>query len=266
MGNTISQFFPPKPVFTESSLPDLTGRVYIITGASAGIGKELARLLYSRNGTVYVAARSAEKANAAIAWIKETHPSSQGTVRFLKLDLGDLTTIKPTVQQFLSQENRLDVLFNNAGVMIPPKGSRTTQGYDLQLGTNCVGPFLLTKLLIPTLLETAKIAPPGTVRVTWTSSGAADLMAPKGGVDVTSLGAELNKGAWGWYGVSKGGNVLHALEMQRRYGEQGIMSLVSPFPHPHNDTTPTCPIANLPFLSLSTRVTSEPNSNAMSIP
>jgi retinol dehydrogenase-12 len=238
MGYYWSQFFPPKPTFTESSLPDLKGRVYIVTGASAGIGKELARLLYSRNGTVYLAARSSDKANAAIAWIKETHPSSQGTARFLKLDLGDLTTIKRTAQEFLSQENRLDVLFNNAGVMIPPKGSKTTQGYELQLGTNCVGPFLLTKLLTPTLLQTAKIAPAGSVRVAWTSSGAADAMAPKGGVDVTSLGAENNKGAWGWYGVSKGGNVLHALEMQRRYGGEGVLSIVSLLPILHLSTPP----------------------------
>jgi retinol dehydrogenase-12 len=159
--------FPPSPAFTESNLPDLQGKVYIVTGASAGVGKELARLLYSRNGTVYVAARSSEKAQAAITWIREAHPGSQGVLHFLKLDLNDLEGIKPSAEEFLSKEKRLDVLFNNAGVMIPPQGSKTKQGYELQLGTNCIAPFLFTKLLTPLLISTAKSSPRGSVRVIW---------------------------------------------------------------------------------------------------
>lgn len=81
------------------------------------------------------------------------------------MDLADLSTIKGSVQKFLEQEDKLHVLFNNAGVMNPAPGSKTAQGYELQLGTNNIGTFLFTKLLTPTLAATAKAETPGTVRV-----------------------------------------------------------------------------------------------------
>ena len=241
MGQQFSQFFPPAPAFTETSLPNLSGKVFIVTGASAGIGKELSRLLYTHNATVYLAARSAEKAHAAISWIKEACPESKGNLQYLHLDLDDLSGIKASAESFLAKESRLDVLFNNAGVMVPPAGSTTKQGYELQLGTNCVAPFLFTKLLTPVLLETAKKEAKGSVRVIWVSSIAAQMSAPPGGVDMSNLEYTKNVNNWTKYGMSKGGNVFHALEYQRKYGGEGIVSLVrssfqiffarSPFPH-----------------------------------
>ncbi|KAF1840309.1 short-chain dehydrogenase [Cucurbitaria berberidis CBS 394.84] len=225
MGNQISQAYPPAAKFTETSLGDLKGKVYIVTGANAGVGKELARILYSRNGTVYVGARNSEKAKAAIAWIKESHPTAQGALHYLHLDLNDLEGIKPSVEEFLSKEKRLDVLFNNAGVMVPPQGSKTKQGYELQLGTNCVAPFLFTKLLTPLLAQTVKSSPAGSVRVIWVSSSAAHLGAPTGGVDLQNLDYHVDKWASQKYAVSKGGNVLHAVEFQRRYKQDGIVSV-----------------------------------------
>lgn len=226
MGNQFSQAFPPAPTFTEKSLGSLAGKIYIVTGANAGVGKELARILYSLNSTVYVAARSSEKAAAAIEWIKSQHPNSTGTLHYLSLDLGDLTTIKRTAQEFLSKETRLDVLFNNAGVMTPPQGSLTAQNHELQIGTNCVGPFLLTKLLTPILAATAANEIPGTVRVIWVSSSAAHLVAPKGGVDMTNISYKTDKSKETKYAVSKAGNVLHALEYSRRHASEGIVSIV----------------------------------------
>lgn len=227
MGSQFSQIFPPKPKFTEHSLPNLQGKVYIVTGASAGVGKELARLLYYRNGTVYLAARNARRVQAAIDWIRESHPDSTGALNFLRLDLNDLEGIKPTVDQFLGKEKRLDVLFNNAGVMVPPQGSMTKQGYELQLGTNCLAPFLFTKLLTPLLLQTAQASPAGQVRVIWVSSSAAHLMAPKGGVNMQNLDYKTDEPDWKKYSTSKGGNILHAVEYQRRYQSQGLISVVS---------------------------------------
>lgn len=228
MGNQLSQAFPPNANFTETSLTDLKGKVYIVTGASAGVGKELARLLYSHNGTIYVAARSHEKANIAIQWIKERHPDARGTLHYLHLDLNDLESVKPSAEGFLRREKRLDVLFNNAGVMVPSQSSQTKQGHDIQIGTNCLGPFLFTKLLTPLLAQTAKAAPQGSVRVIWVSSSAASLLAPKGGVDTSSLDARISKSKEHMYAVSKAGNVLHALEFRRRYQSQGIASVVRP--------------------------------------
>ena len=229
MGNQLSQMFPPAPTFTETSLPDLQGKVYIVTGASAGVGKELARLLYSHNGTVYCAARSSERANAAMTWMKEAHPSSTGSLHYLHLDLNDLDGIKPSAEAFLAKEQRLHVLFNNAGVMVPPLGSTTKQGLEMQLGTNCVAPFLFTKLLTPVLVSTAKMdgGQSGAVRVVWVSSSAAHLGAPTGGLDVRNLDYKKDATVFTKYAVSKGGNVLHAVEYQRRFGDEGVVSVVS---------------------------------------
>ncbi|XP_014558375.1 hypothetical protein COCVIDRAFT_14490 [Bipolaris victoriae FI3] len=224
MASQLSQAFPPAPKFTEENVPDLTSKVYIVTGASAGVGKELARLLYSRSGTVYVAARSAEKANTAISWIKERHPNATGQLHFLKLDLNDLRGIKSSAEEFLSKEQRLDVLFNNAGVMMPPQGSKTEQGYELQIGTNCLAPFLFTKLLTPLIVQTAKSSPPGSIRVAWVSSSAAEVVAPRGGVDMDNLDYKKDQSATTKYAISKAGNVLHAIEYQRRHKNDGVVS------------------------------------------
>jgi retinol dehydrogenase-12 len=104
-----------------------------------------------------------------------------------------LTTIKSSAAEFLSKEKNLHVLFNNAGVMRPPQGSKTVQGYELQLGVNNIAPFLFTKLLIPTLVSTAKLEPPNTVRVVWTSSTDLDAGGPNGGVELDNLDYHVQK-------------------------------------------------------------------------
>jgi retinol dehydrogenase 12 len=121
-------------------------------------------------------------------------------------------------------------LFNNAGVMVPPQGSKTKQGYELQLGTNNLAPFLFTELLTPVLVKTAKAKGPGNVRVVWVSSSAAELLSPNGGVEMDNLDYKREKGAWHKYGVSKAGNVLHAMEYAKRHGGEGIISVVSLLP------------------------------------
>lgn len=110
--------------------------------------------------------------------------------------------------------------------MIPPQGSKTKQGYELQLGTNNVAPFLFTKLLTPILLKTAKLEPPGSVRVVWTSSSAAESFSPKNGVDIANLDYKTDQSAWHKYGVSKAGNYLHGREFAKRYGGEGVISVV----------------------------------------
>ncbi|KAE9365733.1 NAD(P)-binding protein [Stipitochalara longipes BDJ] len=200
-------------------------KVYIITGASSGIGLELAKILYSKHAKVYIAARSKPKALSAITSIKTSSPNSAGALEFLPLNLADLSTIKSSAEEFLAKEKRLDILFNNAGVMNPPQGSKTVQGYELQLGTNCIGTFLFTQLLTPILLSTAKSSPPSTVRVIWVSSSAAEGLSPKGGVDMQNLGYKVEKLGMMKYGISKAGNYLHATEFSNRYGGEGVLSI-----------------------------------------
>ena len=197
-----------------------------MTGSSTGVGKELAQILYAKNAKVYVAARSEEKALKAIESIVAAFPDSKGSLVFLHLDLGDLTTIKKSAEDFLSKETKLDVLWNNAGCMVTPQGSKTEQGYEMQLGTNNVAPFLFTKLLTPILQSTAKTATPGSVRVVWVSSSAAELIAATNGLDMNNLDYKVDKSPQAKYGVSKAGNIFHAKEFAKRYGGDGLISVV----------------------------------------
>ncbi|KAF9524305.1 NAD(P)-binding protein [Crepidotus variabilis] len=217
----ISQSFPPKSRFNVEDIPDLTGRVVIVTGANAGVGKETAKALLAHNAKVYIAGRNKDKVDAAIKELKE---QTGHEAIFLKLDLGDLTSVKASAEEFLSKEKELHILFNNAGVMVPPHNQLTAQGYDLQFGTNILGHFHFTTLLLPALLAGTKTSPDQKARVVNTSSMAAyfssdiDFNAvidgpPRKRTYISSL-----------YGYSKLGNVLFANEFARRYGEQGIIS------------------------------------------
>jgi NAD(P)-dependent dehydrogenase (short-subunit alcohol dehydrogenase family) len=203
-----------------------------VTGANTGIGKAVAEILYSKNATVWLACRNEEKAQEAMRSIREKAPSSTGKLKFLKLDLSDLNTIKQTVDTFLAQESRLDVLFNNAGVMGPPKGAKSAQGYELQLGVNNLGPHLFTKLVTPLLVKTAKQAPKDSVRVVWVSSLLAESTSPKHGIDFENLDYKKNDSFWmeitaKKYGISKAGNYYQSTEFARRHRADGVISVVS---------------------------------------
>lgn len=224
----------PAPTFTERELPDQAGKVHIVTGGYAGCGLELVRLLYQKNATVYVAGRSEEKASKSIKAVKEQFPSSTGRLEFLRIDFSDLNTIKPAVQSFLEKEKRLDVLTNNAGVMIPPAGSQDAHGHELQIGTNCLGPFLFTELLVPVLRSTAaSSSTPGSTRVTWAASLAVPIGSPRSGVQFDANGAPKVFGDRQTdYAQSKAGNFLLAAEFARRYGKKD--SIVSVAWNPGN--------------------------------
>jgi retinol dehydrogenase 12 len=226
-------FFLPQPTLTEKNLPDQTGKVYIITGANTGIGFHVAAILYSLNAKIYVGARSESKATDAISSIKKLHPSSKGALEYLHLNLSDLTTIKSTAEDFMRRETKLHWLDNNAGVMVPPAGSKGAQGMELQFQTNILGPFLLTKLLLPVLKRTAESEPRGTVRVSWAGSLAGDLGSPRGGMawkngpdGVSTL--DDTKGTQTNYGISKAANYFLGNEFAKRFGERdGVMHNVS---------------------------------------
>lgn len=119
------------------------------------------------------------------------------------------------------------MLFNNAGVMFPPQGSKTAQGYELQLGVNNVGTFLFTKLLTPALVRTARAEEdPAAVRVVWVASSAAETpVAPVGGVDMANLDYRDDKSVFYKYAVSKAGNYLHGAEFARRHRDDGVVSV-----------------------------------------
>jgi len=224
-----SQLLPPKPLWTAADAPDQTGKVVIVTGGNGGIGKETARVLLSKGAKVYLATRSQEKTEAAIEELKRE--TGKDTVFSIRLDLADLPSIKAAAEDFVGKESELHTLYNNGGVMYPPIDMTTNQGYDLQFGTNVLGHFYLTKLLLPILTATAKKSPPGTVRVVNVSSIGHYYGAPEGirwatltpGDD--SLAARKKLGASKLYGQSKLGNILFSNELARRYGGEGIVSI-----------------------------------------
>jgi retinol dehydrogenase 12 len=218
---------PPKPHFTEKDLPNLKGKVYIVTGANTGVGKELARMLYSKNAKVYIFARSEEKANKAIEDIKNAVPTSTGALIFMHLDLSDLTKIKASAEHFLAAESKLHVLFNNAGVMDNNAAlTKTAQGYEIHMGVNGLGTFLFTKFLTPILAATVKSAPPNTVRVIWVSSSGAEISGHKDvGVSLDNLDYHIEKPPIERYAISKAANWAHGAEYAKRYKADGIISI-----------------------------------------
>lgn len=229
MGVAFSQLFPPSPSLTEANLPPQTDKVFLVTGGASGIGYELARILYHAGGTVCIAGRSEDNALASIEKIKFSPPSSSssssppGSLTFLYLDLADLSTIKPFVSAFQAQQSHLHVLFNNAGVSLPPQGSVSKQKIELQLATNCLGPYLLTQLLLPILSATASTSAPATTRVVWTSSQIVDLTAAKGGGwdPASPPTTDQSKN----YTLSKVGNWFLASELAGQVHARGILSV-----------------------------------------
>ncbi|KAI9150073.1 Short-chain dehydrogenase/reductase [Paramyrothecium foliicola] len=198
--------------------------VFIVTGGYAGVGFELCKILYTHNANVWVAGRSESKAQKAIAAIKEGSPHSSGSVSFLSLDLSNLATIKPAVEAFTAQSQRLDVLVNNAGVMYPPEGSLDAHGNDLQVGTNCLGPYLLYQLLLPILTKTAASAPTASVRVAWAGSIAVHVAAPKPhGIILEGNGKPTNQGIKSNYAQTKVGNAFLARECAKSTAQTGVV-------------------------------------------
>ncbi|KLO08980.1 NAD(P)-binding protein [Schizopora paradoxa] len=216
-------FFIPKPKYTVEDIPDQSGKVFIVTGGNTGLGKETIKALLLKNAKVYMASRNKEKALAAI---KDLKSQTGKDAIFLELDLADLKSTKEAARNFMSRERDLHVLINNAGIMFPDIKSVTKDGYDMQFGCNVLGHFLLTKELLPTMLETAKSNPPGTVRIVNLSSST-HMFAR--GIDYKALRASDEEarnalGTQGLYAQSKFANVVLANEFARRYGDQGIVS------------------------------------------
>lgn len=195
-----------------SQIPDQTGRVAVVTGATSGTGFETAKALAGRGATVVLACRNAQKADAAAKRILAAHPAARVEVQ--SLDLGSLQSVRAAAASIRERFSRLDLLLNNAGVMVPPYG-KTEDGFESQLGTNHFGPFAFTGLLLDPLLATPES------RVVTMSSGAHRM----GRITFEDLHFERGYHAWAAYGQSKLANLLFAYELQRRLRAAGAGTL-----------------------------------------
>lgn len=197
------------------SIPDQSGRTVIVTGANTGIGYETARALARKGAKVTLACRDINKANAAVERIQAEKPA--GSVVAEALDLSDLDSVRSFAERFTKDHNSLDLLINNAGVMVPPK-SQTKQGFELQFGTNHLGHFALTAHLLPLLRRTAGS------RLVVVSSGAHHM----GRIALDDLQfAQRGYKPWPAYAQSKLANLLFALELQRRLRVAGADTIVT---------------------------------------
>ena len=207
-------FFEGVKFDPSQGIPDLSGKAALVTGGNAGLGKETLIQLAKHNPShLYLAARTPSKAESAIRDIKTIVPNAD--VTFLQLDLANLQSVKQASDKFLASSDRLDLLINNAGIMAQPAGL-TSEGYELQFGTNHMGHALLTKLLLPTLQRTAQ-QPGSDVRVVYLSS-AGYKNAPPEGIAFPALATSMEDSpTFMRYGQSKAANMLYASELARRY-------------------------------------------------
>jgi NAD(P)-dependent dehydrogenase (short-subunit alcohol dehydrogenase family) len=198
-----------KENWNSNNIPDQKGKVVIVTGSSSGIGFETAKVLADKNAEVIIAVRNIEKGNSAKS--KILNENETANVSVMQIDLSDLSSVQSFVNEFKTNFLRLDLLINNAGVMVPPY-SKTKDGFELQMGTNHFGHFALTLGLIE-LLDQTKDS-----RIVNVSS-----MAHKyGNINFDDLNWEKRKyKAMRAYGDSKIANLYFTFELQKRLGKMG---------------------------------------------
>ncbi len=187
---------------------ELTGKVALVTGANTGLGFETALALYQKGAEVIVACRNEEKGLEAIKRIEAT--ANGGKLVYGDLDLSKLNSVKEFATKIIADERRLDLLINNAGVMIPP-ASKTVDGFEIQIGVNFVGHFALTGLLFDLLEATM-----GSRVVTLSS------LAHRGAaIDFDNFKLEKSYNPWREYGQSKLADLILMLELHKRLKTKG---------------------------------------------
>ncbi len=198
--------------WTAQDVGDQHGRIAVITGANSGIGFETARVLAEHGATVVLAGRDPGRTSAAAGRLKSASPDAK--VETAELDLASLESVRTAGADLTARFPQLDLLINNAGIMMPPAGS-TKDGFELQFGTNHLGHFALTGLVLPALLAT-----PGSRVVTLSSN------AHRGGrMNLTDLNTSRHNQRFAAYGRSKLANLMFTYELQRRLAAAGAQTI-----------------------------------------
>lgn len=200
-------------------LPNQKGRIMVVTGANSGLGYETTIALAKQGAKVIMACRSVSKAKSAKDKILQQLPNAE--LEVMEIDLSSLQSVRNFAEAYQNQYNTLDVLINNAGVMAPPY-AKTEDGFELQLGANYLGHFLLTGLLLPTLLKTPQS------RVVTLSS----LVHKNGIINFDDLQSEKKYDAMKAYAQSKLACLIFAFELQRRLEQAGHHQTISTASHP----------------------------------
>jgi len=204
----------------KTSIPDLSGKVIVVTGGNVGLGFQSVLQLAPHNPhRIYLTVRSKAKYDLAIAEIRKHISTADSMIRFIELDLASLASVKRATDQIVGDADRLDVLMNNAGIM-GAAPAQTPDGFEIHFGTNHMGHALLTKLLMPLLLKTAETSE---VRIVNVSSGAYAMADSNIGFDEKLVKTDMasfggtNGNMMSRYGQSKLANVLHAKALAKHY-------------------------------------------------
>ena len=200
-----------KAKWNVADLPDQAGRIVIVTGANSGLGLEMTRALVAKNAKVVMACRTLAKAVPIADQIRRDLPNAN--IEVMQLDVANLHSVKDFVKAFSERYDRLDILINNAGVMGIPTRQTTTDGFEMQFGTNHLGPFALTGLLMPMLQAT-----PG-ARVIAVASIA---HRNTEGMNLDDPNLEHSYKAFDAYAKSKLANLLFTKELDRRLRAAGV--------------------------------------------
>lgn len=196
--------------FTRHSVPDLTGRTVVITGANGGLGLETAKVLAGRGAHVVMAVRDQQKAAQALGTITAETPGA--SLELVELDLGSQASVRAAAEKTRAAHDRVDILVNNAGLMAMPE-RQTADGYEMQLGVNHLGHWTLTALLMPSILA----AP--SARVVTVTSTAHHLGRP---LDPDNPHLHGSYEPWRAYGQSKLANYHFALALQQKFEAAGV--------------------------------------------
>lgn len=204
--------------------PDLTGRFAVVTGANSGLGLEISAALAGAGAHVIMTARNEQKGADARRELLARSP--RGTLEVRSLDLASLDSVHAFAAQLVADSRPLDIVVNNAGVMAVPERMATADGFELQFGTNHLGPFALTGLLLPALRAAAS------PRVVSTAS----IAARRGRITRERIREEVPYEAWPVYAMTKIANLVFARDLQARSDAAG-WGLTSIAAHPGFSTT-----------------------------
>ena len=209
---------PKKGKWTSDDVPGQEGRLAVVTGANTGLGFETAQVLAARGASVVLAVRDIEKGKRAAARIAET--AAGANVMVQRLDLTSLDSIRAAADELRAKHPRIDLLINNAGVMLTPRQT-TSDGFELQFGTNHLGHFALTGLLLEQMLPV-----PGSRVVTVSSI----VHRVRARINFDDLQGERSYSRVGAYGQSKLANLMFTYELQRRLSGAGTTVAVAAHP------------------------------------
>jgi NAD(P)-dependent dehydrogenase (short-subunit alcohol dehydrogenase family) len=211
--------------WTPADIADQTGRRILITGANSGIGYQAARALARKGAEVVLACRDAQRGEAALAALEADSPGARAELEIV--DLASLSSVRALAQKTLAKRRPLDVLINNAGVMAPSKRTETADGFELQFGTNVLGHFALTALLMPALEQAAAESSESSGRPRIVTI--ASIAHRSGRLDFDDLQSTNAYSPMRAYRQSKLADLMFALELDRRLRAAGsrVMSVAA---------------------------------------